>query len=161
HGTSLYPEQTRVPLFVICPGKETPQSEMTDVFSTRAIPSIITQLLGLADSPFYDADLPTIFRSESGHAGTVPPALIPLNYEERKIQSVIWDRWQYLKDLKAAGEREELFELPVDPQAKNNLVEDHPITGPIRGHLRRLLAVGSQTSRAEIMRPTSQTPATR
>ena len=161
HGTSLYPEQTRVPLFVICPGKEAPQSEMTDVFSTRAIPSIITQLLGMADSPFYDADLPAIFRSESEPAGTVPPALITLNYEERKIQSVIWDRWQYLKDLKAAGRREELYELPVDPLAKNNLVEESPITGPIQGHLRRLLAVGSQTSGAEIMRPTSQTPATR
>ncbi|MCG3160256.1 MAG: hypothetical protein JMDDDDMK_01325 [Acidobacteria bacterium] len=156
HGTSLYPEQTRVPMFVICPGKLPPGREVTQVTSTRAIPAIITRLLGLADSPFHGAALPAI---ESATEAQAAPALLTLNYNDSKIQAMIWDRWQYLKDLKAQSQREELYELTVDPMAKKNLFDVHPGAESIRRQLQQLLVVGSQTSQAEAAQPNHQTQA--
>ncbi len=159
HGTSLYPEQTIVPMFVICPGKLPPGQEITQVVSTRAIPSIITQLLGLADSPFHDAEIPDVLQTESGTESRVPPALLTLNYVDYKIQSVVWERWQYLKDLKAVGKGEEVYELTVDPLAKRNLAGADPVTETLRRQLQQLLVVGSQPSGPEVMRPAFQAPA--
>jgi hypothetical protein len=72
---------------------------------------------------------------------------------------VVWDRWQYLKDLNSAGQREELYELIVDPLAKKNLAGDHPVIETIRRQLQQLLVVGSQPSRPHVMRPAFQAPA--
>ncbi len=156
HGTSLYPEQTRTPMFVICPNKLSPGREITKIVSTRAIPSIITHLLGQDDSPFYDPEIPMVSQTESEIEGRTPPALVTLNYNETKFQSVIWDRWQYIKDLNAEGGREELFELGVDPLAKKNIVGAQPVTDLIRTRLQQLLLVGTPQSRADASPPALQ-----
>ena len=139
HGTSLYPEQTRVPLFVIGAGKVKPGLEVTQVVSTRTIASMITHLLGLADSPFHDARFRNVLQPESETNGRVPPALMTLNYDKTRLQSVISDHWQYLKDLNTAGEREELYELTGDPLARTNLAAVNPVVEPIRRKLQELL----------------------
>jgi hypothetical protein len=100
---------------------------------------MITSLLGWADSPFHDAEFPDVMWPERETEKRLPPALITLNYNESRIQSVIWDRWQYLKDLNAPGEREELYELAADPLAKTNLGGAHPVMEPIRRKLQQLL----------------------
>ena len=142
HGTSLYPEQTRVPLFVIAAGRVKPGHEITPVVSTRAIPSMIAHLLGLADTPFHDAFVPDLLRSESEGNGRVPPALITLNYDDNKIRSVVWDRWQYLKLLNPPAEREELYDLAIDPLATTNQAPAHPVMDPIRNLLQQALTGG-------------------
>jgi arylsulfatase A-like enzyme len=141
HGTSLYPEQTRVPMFVIAAGKVRPGQEVTQVVSTRAIPSMITHLLGLTGTPFHDAYVPDVLRPESEGEGRVPPALITLSYDYSRIRSVVWDRWQYLKVLTPA-EREELYDLAIDPLATTNQAPAHPVMDPIRSMLQQALPGG-------------------
>ena len=142
HGTSLYPEQTRVPMFVIAAGKVRPGQEITQVVSTRAIPSMITHLLGLTGTPFHDAYVPEVLRPESEAEGRVPPALMTLNYNQRKVRSVIWDRWQYLRVQNAPDDREELYDLAIDPLATTNQAPVHPVMDPVRRILQQLLTGG-------------------
>jgi arylsulfatase A-like enzyme len=142
HGTSLYSEQTKVPMFVIAAGKVRPGHEVTQIVSTRAIPSMLTHLLGLADAPFHDAYVPDLLRPENEGEGRVPPALITLNYNDRKIRSVIWDRWQYLKAVNTPADREELYDLASDPLATTNEAPGHPVMEPVRRMLQQLLTGG-------------------
>ncbi len=105
HGNSLYPEQTRVPLFIIFPGRVAAGARVTEPVSIRAIPATITAALGLVGAPFGSA-LPL-----PGEAGVSSGAAVlsTLHYGERDIESLVWNRWQYIST--PAAHKEELFDL--------------------------------------------------
>jgi arylsulfatase A-like enzyme len=145
HGTSLYPEQIKVPLFVIFPGKLLIGRKVTRLVSTRAIPATITHALGLADSPFIGEPLPNIWGQESPLEDGDACVLATLNYDDHTIQSVLWDRWQYINHLNNPYKSEELYDLARDPLARENLATFHLLLGRIRELLPQLLAVGAPT----------------
>ena len=114
HGTSLYPEQVRVPLFIVMPGAAGAAPPIERVASIRQIPATIATALGDESHPFPGASL---LRA----GGDEPPAeLATLDYDDRRIRSVVWDRWQYLA-YPTDPQREELYDLGADPGARRNL----------------------------------------
>lgn len=142
HGTSLYPEQSRVPLFIVYPREIEGNQTIDDTVSLRSIAGTITELLNLDNSPF-TGDLLSLNQSP----GTIPEPdsgviLATLNYDKYQVQSVIWDSWLYLKDLNQAEGKEELYNLEADPGAKVNLVTHSEVTPSIRQKLEQLLASG-------------------
>ncbi len=113
HGTSLYPEQLRVPLFIRRPRAE-PRVEAQPV-SIRSVPVLITDALSISSSPFRHVDAPP-------DDGNRPADLVAtLRYDNKHIGSVFWDRWQYIDNKSSGGRREELFDRYADPMAAHNL----------------------------------------
>lgn len=143
HGTSLYPEQTKVPLFVVYPDKIPGERKVKASVSLQQIPKTITQILGIADSPFVGQALPIASNHRNASDNYEAPVLATLNYDNQRIQSVIWHPWQYINNLNNPGNGEELYDLAEDPLAKNNLGPDRSITQQITVILQKLLTTGS------------------
>jgi arylsulfatase A-like enzyme len=115
HGTSLYAEQTKIPLSIVYPAKVPAGRRVNRAVSQRDIPATILQALGLAESPFGGQ---TLLRHVDDVDDIPPrPVLATLYYEERNMRSVIWDRWQYIHDRRRDPQGEELFDLEADPLA--------------------------------------------
>ena len=142
HGTSLYPEQTRVPLFVIYPDKVPGFGKIRTDVSLRQIPKTITHILEVADSPFTGEALPLDFEPKNAVEPHDVPVLATLNYDNQKIHSLISQPWQYINDLNKLGDGAELYNLAEDPLAKNNLIQKHPITKQFTLLLQKLLPTG-------------------
>jgi arylsulfatase A-like enzyme len=115
HGSSLYPEQVQVPLFIVMPGAIAPEQRIRRVVSIRAIPATIASLLGDSTRAFPGEPLLTVADTTAS-----APELATLDYGERHARSVIWDGWQYIA-YPQEPEREELFDLRADPTAQHNV----------------------------------------
>ncbi len=139
HGTSLYPEQAKVPLFVIYPQKIPGQPTVRANVSLRQIPKTITHILNLADSPFVGQTMPMASNDNSGSPHPESPLLATLNYAHQRILSVIWHPWYYINNLNNPANGEELFDLVKDPLAKNNLRPAYAIALEIQKVLEKLL----------------------
>jgi arylsulfatase A-like enzyme len=158
HGTSLYPEQTKVPLFVVFPGKVPAGKRVTHDVSTRAIAATITQILGLSDSPFNGAPLVTAQQQETSWEESDASVLATLNYDNRQIQMLISDRWQYIKNVNGnKNQKEELYNLRADPLARNNLAPNHAALSTLRDLMRQELDAGSHGPRLLSMEPAFKT----
>jgi arylsulfatase A-like enzyme len=142
HGTSLYPEQTKVPLFVVYPGKLAGERRIKASVTIRQIPKTITQLLDIADSPFVGQALP-IDADDKNASDHEAPVLATLKYDNQRVQSVIWRPWQYINNLNDPSNGEELYDLVQDPLAKNNLRPNPTIAQKIAEILEKLLTTGS------------------
>jgi arylsulfatase A-like enzyme len=99
HGTSLYPEQTRVPLVVVFPDGAHAGATIDDVVSIRAVPATLVDALG-ADAGEFGPGLPLSERPTSDSS-----ALLTLNYDDRQLRSVVTGTTQLIVDL-ASGRRE-------------------------------------------------------
>lgn len=126
HATSLYPEQTQVPLFVVMPGRV--PRVASEVVTIRSIPATIADALGDPGSPFAG---PSLFTAGDDSAFV---GLATLNYRDRTERSVFWGGWQYISAPAARGE--ELFDLDADPLATRNLATQAPAA---LAHARRQL----------------------
>ena len=141
HGSSLYPEQTRVPLFVVYPSKIPGGQTVDDTVNIRQIPATIAHLIGTDNSPFAGSPLPTV-------AHTPPPVdeqdalLTTLNYYDYKAQSVIWNHLLFLRDENK--ESEELYNLANDPYAQIQLALDNPLLLRMQELLAQLLESSSK-----------------
>ncbi len=142
HGTSLYPEQTKVPLFVIYPDKIPDARKVKVTVSLRDIPKTITQILNMGDSPFGGQALPIAAESINALEDYGAHVLATLNYDDQEVQSVIMHPWQYIKNRKVPGNREELYNLAKDPMAKRNLEANDSVSQQFRALLQKLLNVG-------------------
>jgi arylsulfatase A-like enzyme len=142
HGTSLYAEQLRVPLLVIPPGALATRSTVAGVVSVQAIPATIASLVGAADSPFPGDPLPLTGLAPAGRA---KPIVATLNYGDRRMQSLIWDRWHYIRDLQDAR-GEELYDLTEDPSERVRVAASHPDLARARDQLERFFTVVSRQS---------------
>jgi len=145
HGTSLYPEQTKVPLFVVYPGKLPGQRKIKATATIRQIPKTITQLLEISDSPFVGQALPLESGEKNATDQIDAAVLATLKYDNQKVQSVIWHPWQYINNLNDPRNGEELYDLARDPTAKNNLKPKLSIARQIAEMLEKLLGAGSET----------------
>lgn len=140
HGTSLYPEQTRVPLFVIYPGNVPAVGKVDVNVSVRQIPQTIASLLGMNDSPFVGLPLPMAAARSNGSDA---PLLMTLRYANQKVQSVVAHPWQYISHGSDTTGGEELYDLVADPAAKKRLEVNPSLLQPVREMLQKLLSSGS------------------
>jgi arylsulfatase A-like enzyme len=138
HGTSLYPEQTKVPLFVVYPDKIPDARKVELTVSLRDIPKTIAQILNLGNSPFGGQALPVAAESINALEHYEAHVLATLNYDNQEIQSVIMHPWQYIKNAKDPGDGEELYDLAEDPMAKKNLKANDSLS-QFRALLKKLL----------------------
>ena len=143
HGTSLYPEQTKVPLFVIFPEKIPAGHNVKANVSLRQIPKTITQVLGMKDSPFVGQPLPVASDPSNALEDKRAPLLATLNYDNQRVQSVVWRPWQYINNRNHPGNGEELYDLAEDPLAKKRLEPNPSLAQQIREILQRLMSAGS------------------
>lgn len=142
HGTSLYDEQSRVPLFVVYPPR-VPASQAVDAtVSIRQIPSTIMQLLDSRDAPFPAAPLPVGPAGAAETATAAHPVLITLNYDQFVHQAVVLDRWQYIRNPEDEATPEELYDLQTDPGATKNLASDQKMISVMRDRLQQLMEDG-------------------
>ena len=151
HGTSLYPEQTRVPLIVVPAAEAARGVRISREVSISQVPATIVALLGwdgVADEaqPMGDAlPLATAAERDGPKTGTTGPTapihngvLLTLRYGERDVRSVARDGWQYILDLTDGGSPTEEF-LRFGPEGQSDappraelvtLLETH-LPGPV------------------------------
>jgi arylsulfatase A-like enzyme len=134
HGTSLYPEQTRVPLWIVYPNVVEAGKEIRQTVSLRAIPATITTLLQLENSPFVGAPLALDERL----TGQDEAILTTLNYADHILRAVVQENWLLIRN--EVDGREELFDLTKDPLARTNLSANQPRLATLQNSLEQLLA---------------------
>jgi arylsulfatase A-like enzyme len=135
HGTSLYVEQVRVPLFVIYRGHVAPDQRISTNVSLRQIPATIIQLLGLENSPFQASPLPLQAVWENTNNSFAEDILLTLNYNDHNIQSLVWDNWKYIHNVNDEQKKDELYDLIADPAEEFNLAGNHPAISDYREKL--------------------------
>ena len=153
HGTSLYSEQAKVPLFMIYPEKIIGGRIIRANVSLRQIPKTITKLLKLGDSPFMGEALPIASMKDGSPNQPEIPLLATLNYNNQRVRSVIWYPWQYIDNRNEPVDGEKLFDLVRDPLAEKNLRSSHPIEQQIREILEKLLVKGSSAFKLDTWTP--------
>jgi arylsulfatase A-like enzyme len=159
HGTSLYPEQTRIPMFALHPTKIPAGRRVSAPVTLRDIPVTTAHMLGWHDAPFPGTPLPLDEKQSqapSAGAATGPEAtslLLTLNYYPYSLRSIVWNRLQYIRDeADAQRGKEELFNLADDPAATKDITPDHELIPT----LRRLLDASKSTRTATA--PVNTTP---
>jgi arylsulfatase A-like enzyme len=156
HQTSLYREQSTVPLLLFFPDKVPAGRSVSRAVSIRQIPATITQLLSLPDSPFPGDPLSAAWEQEGGTDDSDIAVLAELrNLQGKPISvSVISDHWQYIRNPIDSGEikkGEELYDLARDPSARHNLAaapEAELVLERMRKHFERLSTAEAEASAA-------------
>jgi arylsulfatase A-like enzyme len=133
HGTSLYPEQTRVPLAVISPDGVGAGRIIDAPVSLKAIPATVARLLGIETS--FRGALPL---ESDWPADDDPALLLTLRYSTYHEDALVTSRWFYRRDV--AQNREELYDLEVDAQARVDLARSGGELASFRERCDRLLA---------------------
>jgi arylsulfatase A-like enzyme len=112
HGSSLFPEQTRVPLVVLGPPDVVPRGAVVD--TPVALKSIAPGVAAWLGVPMPSAGAPLALGPAASDAD--PAVAATLRYDRRHEQSLATGRWFYRRDF--AGNREQLFDLAADPLAR-------------------------------------------
>lgn len=125
HGTSLYPEQSAVPLFVVYPPQVPAGMVLSQEVSIIQIPSTVMHLLGVEQTAFGREPLPLDSQSAAAAAGRA--AFLGLqDWSSGYLvgEGVAHDRWLYVRTPRDAGalrKGEQLFHLADDPRANEDL----------------------------------------
>jgi arylsulfatase A-like enzyme len=142
HGTSLYVEQMRVPLFVLHPTEEAWEDVNNQLVSLAQIPTTIVQYVGYDQSPFPGSPLPLIIsqgkESKNPVSETEQGVRATLNYDENHLRSLLWDDWQYINNLHPPR-GEELFNLYTDPYAQQNIARENSLVDQAQAALNKLM----------------------
>jgi len=131
HGTSLYPEQLRVPLVLIGPG--VPAGARGDrTVSLTSIAATVDALTGGDGAHFPGATLLESLPGTASPPDTGATALATLDYDRHSARAAILDTWQYIYNRRRPEAPEELFDLATDSLARINLAPAHPLLPRMR-----------------------------
>jgi hypothetical protein len=97
----------------------------------------------MKDSPFVGQGLPLMSDYKDTPERKENAVLATLNYDNQKVQSVIWQPWLYINNLNDPGHGEKLYDLATDPLAKNNLKPSRSMAQQIAVILEKLLTIRS------------------
>lgn len=160
HGTSLYREQSAVPLLVNYPGKIPAGVVSTRTVSLADIASTIVELLGGKDTPFTGESLSGGWRLQDSASGAAPAVLAELRHlDGKELQaSAFRGTWQYLntpRNFKKLKKGDELFDFSSDALSRKNLA-GQPSAQPVLTELRDWLRL---TRNPPSQKPASSTAA--
>lgn len=134
HGTHLYPEQTRVPMFIVARGRLEPAT-VVEPASIERLPATLGALLGWTEDidgeplPVTDATRPTGAAEDpaerTGEAAGLPvddapAAWMTLRYLDRDLRAVAIPGWQYIVDGNEEGPGEL---VPLGPEPADDGAE--------------------------------------
>jgi arylsulfatase A-like enzyme len=142
HGTSLYPEQTHVPLAIVAPDRLPAGLVVSSLAGIGSIPATVCGLLGL-EHPFPSPELPTdpgTPVAEGAGSGVVQI----LHYDDHRGSALVTGRWLFMKDDVVGEER--LFDRIADPLCAVDLGSDHPAFGGLRSRLEGAIASGRSSA---------------
>lgn len=134
HGSSLYPEQVRVPFFVVAPGRVPAGLSLPGATTLVDIPGLVLGLAGVPDARFAPGAALEALRSPAT-ADSVGSVFATLDYDRWSARTAVRGSLQYLVTLTGPKPVAELFDLATDSLARQNL----PQSDPRRGELRALL----------------------
>jgi arylsulfatase A-like enzyme/Tfp pilus assembly protein PilF len=124
HGIFLYGGSLEVPMIISGPGVP-PGTVWPGIVGTRALPSTLLKLLGLAeDAPPFGPSLPGLSVSEPVHQADpiYSETLLPASaYGWSPLLAVSDERWRFIQ-----APRPELYDLLADSAEANNLVDRRP-----------------------------------
>ena len=121
HGSSLYPEQVRIPLVVIAPGRVPAGIRIGHAVSLTDLAGFIIRLAVGADPRFPSQDLLSSADTET------PRALrLTLDYAGYSARSIVTENLQYIWHRRPAPVSEEIFDLSTDSLARHDLSDTHP-----------------------------------
>ena len=141
HGHSLYQEQIRIPLIVRFPRQIAAGTRSREPVALEQVPALVTELAGIAGSPFGGRSL--IAAAASGDGAAVSEVGrrtgVPREWPTASggLRSLQTQRWQLI--VPDAGPVE-LYDLDADPRQSTNLAAD-PRFADVLGELTRRLAV--------------------
>jgi arylsulfatase A-like enzyme len=136
HGSSLFPEQTRVPLAVVAPGGPGAGRVVDAPVSLKAIPATVARLVGVEAGP--GRALPM---EPDWPIAPDPALLMTLRYSTYHEDALVTPRWLYRRDVAAGSEA--LYDLQADPAAQSDLGVSHPDMAALRARSDRILREGT------------------
>ncbi|NLX99504.1 MAG: sulfatase, partial [Rhodopirellula sp.] len=132
HGTSLYQQQTRVPLIMLMNGRIPQKRRIAETVSLRDVPATVFGLLGIDPSPIPGNSLARFWNPEAALAHRADSAVLseltPFSRldlpdvspaAKGPIRAVWSDKTKYIRRDREAVE--ELYDLAADPMERNNL----------------------------------------
>jgi arylsulfatase A-like enzyme len=131
HGTSLFPEQVRVPLWISWPGNRIADTVETDV-SIRDVPMTIASLAGLGTAGLGGASLVS-------HPAGQTDVLATLRYAGHEANALVSERWLLIEQLEEGARRQSLFFVTEDPRAEVDRSADSARTALLLARLRNAL----------------------
>lgn len=132
HGTSLYPEQVRVPLMMLAPGRLPAGVRVNHAVVLTDLAGFVARLAGADDPPFPSREL--LPAPDSAAAELL---FLTLDYSRFSARSVVADPLQYIWDRMEGAVAEELFDLQADPLARQNIAGGHPLLAALRAEVHR------------------------
>lgn len=111
HGTHLYPEQSRIPLFIVAPGRIAAGGRVAEPVSLAGVPATLSGLLGWTES--FPGDPLPLGESPSPPAEEASPVRMTLRYLDRDLRGLAIPGWQYIEDGAGAAPGE-LLKLEGD-----------------------------------------------
>jgi arylsulfatase A-like enzyme len=121
HGTSLYPEQVRVPLVVIAPDRVPGGVRVAHAVSLTDLAGYIATLAVGGDPriPGHNLLAPGESNAPSG-------LFISLDYSTYSSRSIVTDTLQYIWHRVNSETPEEVFDLTTDPLARHSIAATYP-----------------------------------
>lgn len=133
HGTSLFPEQGRVPLWIARPGSHSADTVRTDV-TIRDVPATLAALTGIERSGLSGT---TLLAPE---ASTTPDVLLILRYAGRESNALVANGRLTLEHLRSTGPSVlQVYDLTADPLAQLDQSGDSALASVMRSRLHAAL----------------------
>jgi arylsulfatase A-like enzyme len=140
HGTSLFPEQSRVPLFIVDPRRIPAARAVMQTVSIRQIPATVTALIGDRASPFRGEILPGLSDGPAAASDT-GSVLATLHYDDRDHAAVAARRWEFIREHDDSGSREVFVQVPLHRRSAADSSRQKAPEAFLRAELSRLRAL--------------------
>jgi arylsulfatase A-like enzyme len=132
HGTSLYPEQVRVPLVVIAPGRVPVGTRVAHAVSLTDLAGYLTLLAVGGDPLIPGHNLLTTTEPDAPRG-----LFLTLDYSDYSARSIVTDNLQYIWNRKNKSTPEEVFDLATDSLARQSIAASHPDLAAFRALVHR------------------------
>jgi arylsulfatase A-like enzyme len=131
HGTSLFPEQVRVPLWISRPGSSAADTVQADV-SIRDVPTTVAALASLATDGLGGSSLISRAAGDSD-------VLATLRYAGREANALVSERFLLIEQLERGARRPRVFFMAEDSLAQIDRAGDSVRTAALLARLRAAL----------------------
>jgi arylsulfatase A-like enzyme len=136
HGSSLYTQETQVPLVIVAPRKQTPTRVSTAV-SLRDLPATMLGLTVGEERGIPGTSLARYWDPSWKATGPQNSPILSQYWErQQEMKSVVVDNYHYIK----SKEKEEVFDISRDPREMKELISNSAVASSVLHRLRSAAA---------------------